>query len=309
MTLPAVIEDLRTRAQNLRRRIVLPEVDDPRMVEARRSIEECGLADIVWVEDPAMSPWITEVAEHIYQQRKHRGGTSEDAVRLSRDPLYFGASLVHLGHADASVAGAAHPTADVIRAGIHCVGTAPEISTVSSTFLMVRGEEVFSYADCGVVPQPDTEQLVEIAKSTAQNHALLSGQRPRVAFLSFSTRGSASHPRVETVRQAANQFRKQCPGTIADGELQFDSAYVPGIAAQKAPESPIAGMANVFIFPDLGAGNIAYKISERLGGFLAFGPIVQGLAKPCLDLSRGCGVSDIENVVAVASVMSGSGTG
>ena len=203
----------------------------------------------------------------------------------------------------------AEKPAEVIRAGIHCVGTAPGISTVSSTFLMVRGEEVFSYADCGVVPLPDVDQLVEIAKSTAQNHALLSGQRPRVAFLSFSTRGSASHPRVETVRQAANQFRKQYPGTVADGELQFDTAYVPGIAAQKAPESPIAGMANVFIFPDLGAGNIAYKISERLGGFFAFGPIVQGLAKPCLDLSRGCGVSDIENVVAVASVMSGSNTG
>ncbi|MCA8941843.1 MAG: phosphotransacetylase [Planctomycetes bacterium] len=297
------VERLRAQAKARPRRVVLPEVEDSRTELARRLIEQDGLAEVVWVEDPTRDTRFDEVASHIFARRRHKGVDEAKATALASDPLYFAASLVGIGHADASVAGAAHATADVIRAGIHCVGTAPDSPLVSSFFLFVRDAETLSYADCGVVPDPDPDQLAAIAFATARNHEKLTGETARVAFLSFSTKGSADHPRVDKVRAALARFRAQHPRIAADGELQFDAAYVESVAERKAPDSEVAGSANVFIFPDLDAGNIAYKITERLGGFRAFGPLIQGLARPCLDLSRGCTPEDIVEVAVIASAM------
>jgi len=193
----------------------------------------------------------------------------------------------------------------VIRAGLFCLGTAQAIPLVSSMFLLVRGDEVLSFADCGVVPDPDAAQLVHIANATANNHRLFTGQEPRVAFLSFSTHGSAAHAKVDKMRNACEQFRTAHPTVIADGELQFDAAYVESVQRRKCPDSAVGGRANVFVFPDLDAGNIAYKLAERLAGFAAYGPLLQGLSKPWLDLSRGCSAEDIVGVATIASAMLG----
>jgi phosphate acetyltransferase len=300
-----VVARLRARARELRRRVVLPEVTDPRTTAARRIVEAEGLAEVVWVEQPERDSRFGAVAAHILERRKHKGVDAAAAQRLAAHPLWFAASLVALGHADASVGGAAHATADVLRAGIQCVGTAPGVAVVSSMFLMVRGDTVLSYADCGVVPEPSSLELASIAAATARNHVLFTGETPRVAFLSFSTKGSAEHPRVDKVREALAAFREQHPEIAADGELQLDAALVPDVARRKAPGSAVAGRANVLVFPDLDSGNLVYKATERLAGFGAFGPLVQGLAKPCLDLSRGCSAEDMAQVVAMAAVMTG----
>lgn len=298
-----VLSQLRERAKKRRARIVLPETTDPRTVTARALLERDEICQVIWVDDPRKDPRLPQVAAHLYQRRKHKGLTEAQAREMSAEPVMFGAGLVALGHADAGVTGAAHATADVIRAGLFCIGTQPAIPLVSSMFLMVRGKEVFSYADCAVVPDPDADQLVNIAAATAENHQRLSGEAPRVAFLSFSTRASADHPKVTKVRDAAEKFRRAYPAIACDGELQFDAAYVPAVAARKCKDSPLQGRANVFVFPDLDAGNIGYKITERLGGFQALGPMVQGLAKPYLDLSRGCSAEDIAGTAAIASAL------
>lgn len=278
-------------------------MEDPRTQEARSTLESEGLCQVLWVEDPSTHPSRDKVTAHILARRQAKGVTEDQAAKLAANPLYFGASLVALGEADGSVAGAANTSADVTRAGIHCVGLAKGISIVSSMFLMVRGDAAYSYADCGVVPDPSETELAEIASITARNHQLLTEEAPHVAFLSFSTKGSAEHPRVDKVRAALRLFQEKHPEIPSDGELQFDAAVVPSVAHHKAPGSPVAGRANVFIFPDLDTGNVAYKISERLGGFEAYGPLIQGLEKPCLDLSRGCTADDIVNVAVIAAVM------
>ncbi|HUI10931.1 MAG TPA: phosphate acetyltransferase [Bacteroidota bacterium] len=313
------------KAKSLKRTIVLPDATDERAIQAARILADKSIAQPVLIGkasliqdqarksgtalagiriiDPETSDRLSDFSHIYFNLRKAKGIEFTEAQKAVTHPLFFGAMMVREGMADGSVAGSLSTTGDVLRAGIQVIGLAPGITIVSSFFLMVFPQQVYSFADCAVVPDPTPEQLADIGISTAENHRRLTGEQPRVAMLSFSTKGSASHPLVEKVQKATEIFRSKRPDIAMDGELQLDAAIVPRVGASKAPGSVIAGKANVLVFPDLNAGNIGYKLAQRLGGAEAIGPVVQGLKKPAFDLSRGCSVSDIVNVAAINAVV------
>ncbi|HUK14325.1 MAG TPA: phosphate acyltransferase, partial [Thermoanaerobaculaceae bacterium] len=317
------VESLLDRARRARRRLVLSEGDDERVREAAVSLVQGRVGAVtligtgataswavreapgVSVRIPGSDPSLEAVADHLTSRKPQAAPDRVSALTLAADPLRFAASLVALGEADATVGGAAHPTADVLRAALWAVGPASGIKTVSSCFYMVtRTSGVLTFADCGVVQYPTAEQLAEIAVAAARDRRLVVGDEPVVAFLSHSTRGSAEGESVDKVRRAVELFRRLEPAIPADGDLQGDAALVSSVALRKAPGSPAAGRANVLIFPDLDSGNIAYKLVQRIAQVPALGPVVQGLARPCSDLSRGATADDIVLVSAIALLQS-----
>ncbi len=281
-------------------RIVLADHGDDRAVQAAHRLNTEGLASASVVDNPAAL--FESVDASLLADAVGHPGFASRPFDLD-DPLNAATMAVRAGLADACVAGASRPTADVLRAAIRILGTAPDTSAISSCFFFVlRDGQVVVYGDCGVLPDPDVEQLASVAISSAATFTELSGDEPRVAMLSFSTKGSARHVRVDKVIAATERVRELAPQLAVDGELQFDAAWVPSVAANKAPESAVAGSANVFVFPDLDSGNIAYKITERIGGAQAFGPLLQGVGGVMHDLSRGASVDDIVNVSVIAAL-------
>ena len=321
---------LHDRARALGKKIALPEGEDPRTIRAavwlaenevvrpvligneqtvRREAEALGLAipHSIRVVDPATSDRRQAYAQALFQKRKHKGLSYEQAGEQVLDVLYFGDLMVDAGDADGCVAGACHPTPDVVRAAIHVLGVAEGSALVSSFFLMVLPDgRPLTYADCGVNPLPSPEQLASIGIDAAANHRFMTEEEPRVAFLSFSTKGSAEHEAVDRVREAVEIAKARRPDLAIDGEFQFDAAFDPEVGERKAPGSPVAGRATVYVFPTLDAGNIGYKITQRVGGAEAFGPILQGLRLPANDLSRGSDWEDIANVATITAIQAGA---
>ena len=330
-----ILERLRARAKENQQHIVLFEGEEDRTLAAAEKIEKDNLARLTLLGnagkiqsrlktlgmpplraaliDPETSDKLKNYAGQLHERRCARGMTESEALETAKIPRFFAGLMVAAGDADGSLGGALTSTADTVRAALWTIGTAPGISLVSSFFLMVSphrelgAQGAFLFADCAVAPDPSPDQLADIAMTTAHNARALLDVEPRVALLSFSTKGSAEHAKTKPVREAVKTLQSRAshdPPFIFDGELQVDAAIIPEVAARKAPGSSVAGRANVLIFPDLNSGNIGYKIAERFGGCAAIGPILQGMARPANDLSRGCGTEDIVNVAVITAIQS-----
>jgi phosphate acetyltransferase len=323
----AIIDKIKAKAKADIKHIVLPEGEEIRNVQAAVMIRDQGLAkltllgnpakvkevaagaDLTGIDiiDPADSDKAPLYAATLYDLRKAKGMTEEEAAKKVADPMYYGIMMVKLGDADGLVSGAIHSTGDMLRPALQVIKSKPGMKTVSSCFLMECPDKSFGdngvmiFSDCGVNIDPDAEQLANIALGAADSARSLAGMEPRVAMLSFSTKGSAKHDNVTKVQEATRIAKEMAPDLMLDGELQLDAALVEKVGQLKAPGSPVAGKANTLVFPDLGAGNIGYKLVQRLAHAEAYGPILQGIAKPCNDLSRGCSAEDIVATVAITA--------
>lgn len=315
-----ILASMRERASLKNKRLVLPEGEEERIIRAAEIVTKEKIASVTLLGDenvikskcsdvslenikiinPSKIENIDEYANILYELRKHKGMTQEEARQLAKNNLYFGDLMIKKGEVDGMVAGSITATSDVLRPALQIIKTDKGISTVSSFFVIIMPDDtVYIYSDCGVVINPDYKQLADIAIASANSMKSIIGNDPRVAMLSFSTKGSAKHESIDKVVQATQLAKQMMPDLLIDGELQVDAAIVPEVAKLKAPGSPLNGVSNVLIFPDINAGNIAYKLTQRLGNAIALGPVCQGFAKPVNDLSRGCSIDDIVNVAAI----------